>query len=423
MWFAASLNTAIIVAVIVIICFLLGEFLRKIKDLPKRFKGSHDILAGLMLHLTEAKNWPIGVWAWSWVGLALVLGVVLPILLDKDGTNLDWLTSPNGSLGALNYTFLAPYLLWAYLKLLREVNRFFASQNLADLGLSWNSKLEQRRLFQPVMRNRMSNLVLLLVTFTIIVVGVDSSIKNASSVHIDSIIASLKNPQAEKDPLPPWINVDNSTVTVLGCLYYSFVLGLDTYLGLGLTFLAFGLLYVFRYGIEHLGISRFLENDNILENDNKMDFKLKGSIRGLIRRLVWCMVLSPLVATMDVVRLLSYRTPTEDDSWGGAWVILIIWLVVIMIGVIFLIYEMIQLDLMIKKTVAEKMKEKEKELWLLSEKNQHSYSTRLQALININAYVRSGGKLVGVRKSTVVLLLPLFVELLGFIILFFRQSN
>ena len=82
-------GAAIMVAVVVIFCFVLGRFLPE-------FKGAHDIPAGLMLHLSETKKWPIGVWAWLWVGLALALGVVLPIILDKDNNNLNWLLSLNG---------------------------------------------------------------------------------------------------------------------------------------------------------------------------------------------------------------------------------------------------------------------------------------------------------------------------------------
>ena len=246
--------TVCTVFTVLFILYLLAQNLGKSED-------SHDTLAGLMLYWTERKS--LTIWFWIWVVLSLVIGVVSPwILLDKNILG-NWLLKPHGLFFTLNYTFLVPFLVWAYLELLRATRLFFQSENLSDLGLSFNEKLSNCYLFQSAKRNQLSQISLLVVTCIVMVCAMygvlpsEEYVKGCSEECLESLLS-------------PWVK--DSSLTWAGYLYYSIVRGLDAYLAAGQAFLVFGLLYVFYFGLKKLDFDRFFEGDIA-------NFKLKPSIQ------------------------------------------------------------------------------------------------------------------------------------------------
>lgn len=204
--------------------------------------------------------------------------------------------------------------------------------------------------------------------------------------------------------------------------YYSVVRALNAYLAGGLIFLVFGLLYVFYFGLDHSGFDRFLV-------DNKDDhFELKSSIRQLVKRLSLCLFLGPLVVSIHGMALFFEGTLllslegilAQHIAW--VWVT---WAVVMTICAFCLLYGIWKFDSGVKETVAKKMSDQVECLWKKQEPSLNSYKTKIEALMSINAYARSGGKLSGMRESVLVIVIPIFVEIIGFIIvsLFVQPNN
>ncbi len=305
----------------------------------------------------------------------------------------EWFVASHGFLITLNYTLVVPFFLWAYLELSKEVRLFFRSKNLCDLGLCFNNKLREHRLFQPCGRNILSNSVLLVVVCTI--TGLAAS--------------GLKSPWAD-------------FVVLHSYFYYSVVRALNAYLAGGLIFLVFGLLYVFYFGLDHSGFDRFLV-------DNKDDhFELKSSIRQLVKRLSLCLFLGPLVVGIHGWALFKEGTlilSLKDILVQPIALVWMAWAVVMTICALCLLYGIWKLNSSIKKTVAKKMSGQVECLWKKQEPSLNSYKTKIEALMNINAYVRSGGKVSGMREAMLVVGVPLFVQVLSFIIisLFGQQNN
>ncbi|MCY3955446.1 MAG: hypothetical protein OXF47_05580 [Nitrospira sp.] len=383
---SAALGCLITVAgVIVLLFYLPGLFCGKFKD-------AHDIIAGLMLHLTERKWVSVWVWFWVWVGLALAIGVLSPLIVDNDALK-EWFVEPHGFLITLNYTLVVPLLLWAYLELSREARRFFQSKNLCDLGLSFKKRLRERWLFQPLRRNILSNLVLFVVICIITVLAV----------------SGLK---------PPW----QVFVEAHGPLYYSVVRAFNAYLAGGLILLVLGLLYVFYFGLDHSGIDHFLVDNKVI------NFELKSSIRQLVKRLSLCLFLGPLVVGIHGWALFKEGTlilSLKDILAQPIALVWMAWAIVMTICALCLLYGIWKLNSSVKETVAKKMSDQVECLWKKQEPSLNSYKTKIEALTNINAYVRSGGKVSGMREAMLVVGVPLFVQVLSFIItsLFVRQNN
>lgn len=362
------------VATIMLLVYSSGLFLGKFKD-------SHDVLGGLLLHLTEKKQ--VSVWSWYWVWVALSLGtlVVFPWILGN-GLLRKWFVSSHGLLITLNYILVVPFLLRAYLELSRKAKFFFRSENLDDLGLRFNKRLEKCCLFRPLERNIISNFVLFVVVLIVTALAVDE----------------LKLPWA-------------GFLKEQGCLYYSFMRALNAYLAGGLILLVLGLLYVFYFGLDHSGLDRFLVDNNTAS------FELKPSVRQLIKWLSLCLFLGPLVVGIHGWALFVENTLSPAQPIAQAWMA---WLVVMSIGAFCLLYGIWKFNSGVKEAVAKTMWNNVEHLWKEQKPSLHSYKTKIEALNNINAYVRSGGKVSGVRESISIIGLPLLLEVIGVIALFFR---
>lgn len=372
-----ALECFITVAGIVLLFYLLGL-------LSGKFKDSHDVLAGLMLHLTEKKLVSVWSWYWIWVALSLVTLVVFPMMLGNDALR-DWFISPHGLLITLNYTLVVPFFLRAYLELSREAGLFFRSENFFDLGLSFNKKLNElkkSRLLQPLGRNIMSNFVLLFVVLIITALAVDG----------------LKS---------PWKDFLNEQ----SCLYYSLMRALNAYLAVGLIFLVLCLLYVFYFGLDHSGFERFLVDSKAA------NFELKPSIRQLLKWLSWCLGLGPVVVGIHGGALLWEGTLSTSQPIAQAWMA---WLVVMSSSALCLFYGIRKFNASVKEALAKKMYEEVERLWKEQKPSLHSYNAKLEALVNVNAYVRSEGKISGVRESLFIVGLPILLQLIGSMIGFIR---
>lgn len=362
------LECLITVASIVFLFYLPGLFLGKFKD-------SHDILASLMLHLTEKKWVSVWSWYWIWVALSLVTLVVFPWILGDDSLR-SWFVSRHGLLVTLNYILVVPFLLRAYLELLRETGHFFKQGNLDNLGLSFKTK------FQPVWRNIISNLILLFVTLLItnfVVSGINSPWKDFSKEY--------------------------------SCLFYSLMRAFDAYLAGGLIFLVLGLLYVFYCRLDHSGIDQFLVDPKAA------NFELKLSIRRLVKRLSWCLLLGPLVVAIHGWALYWEATLSLANPIARVWMA---WTAVMSIGAACLLYGIWKFNSSVKGAVAKKMWNEVEGLWEKEQQSLHSYNAKLEALMNINAYVRSRGRVSDVRESVLIVVLPLLLQLISFIRFFFR---
>lgn len=384
----------LVIVAIILLVYAVAAFLGKFKD-------SHDVFPGLMLHWIEKNQWSIWRWVWGWAGLSLVCGFVLPwIMLGNDCRSL-FGSSVSYWLTVLNYTLVVPLLLWGDLALLREAKLFLQPKNLSDLGLRFNENLRNSRLVKPVVRNLMSNSVLLVITCFVTAFGINEFINLPNLQEKFSDSSWLKIPTCSALS-PMWA----------AFFYYPIIRGLNTYLALGLVFFIFALLYVFRFGLDCSGFEHFLVDDRV-DPDN---FELKDSIHELIKKLLICLFLGPLVVTIDGFALFFEYRKMDLLSFlmiVRAW---LAWAVVVFVGAIILIYGRWKFNLSLKQAVRKKMRKNVTRLWEDQRKSLHSYNAKLEAFKKIDTYIHSGGKVPYERKSLFVIsvaLLEILIIILG----------
>lgn len=234
--------------------------------------NSHDSIVKIMLTISPERSELL--WFSVWLLLYFIIGVILPFMfVENDLVDEDsWFSRPNGLMITINYVFIVPMLIGAYVGLVKQANLFFEKENLDDLGLRWIVRLsrqESRRMFLWFSK-------ILLVVLTVLI------IKQA----IGEIIYT------EQEINSPW--VDSEDLNIVGVLYY-FLRGLCTYLAFGLTLISLAFFCIFSFLLHSEDVVKFLD----------VNFDVKSSIRRLCVALCLCCFLGPLVTVVHGLAIID----------------------------------------------------------------------------------------------------------------------
>lgn len=345
-----------------VICIALTILLIQLFDHIKDSRyHSHDSLVKFMLYISPERSELL--WFSIWVVVYFAFGVILPFALTENNvTNgSSWFSKPNGLMITLNYVFIVPMLIGAYIGLVKQSNIFFAKKNLDDLGLRWTPKLREtnsRNLFLLISK-------VFLFFFTLLIIN----------QAIGEIIAT------EKDIDSPW--VDGKTLNHVGAIYY-FLRGLCTYLALGLTLISIAIFCIFSFLLESDDVNKFLDSN----------FDVKASIRRLCEALCLCCFFGPLVTAVHGMAIINEAKEISQVENVNLSLLLtstwLLWVMLTLVSTSFLLSGVFWFYTRLKDELAyvrNHMLQEIESLWESESRSIDSYSLKIDALEKVRNYL------------------------------------